>query len=143
MAKEVSTAARSSGTGPGVFSAYKRTQGRRARQATFLAIVIAMAVGAWSLHQTFVDERPDSVAIGVPAALLAVGVFVAYRIVNWPRFADFLIAVEAEMVKVTWPARAELFRSAVVVILTIFGLAVLLFGYDMIWRSVLSLIFGS
>ena len=31
---------------------------------------------------------------------------------NMPRFADFLIAVEAEMNKVSWPSKAELIRSS-------------------------------
>ena len=42
-----------------------------------------------------------------------------FRLVNLPKFADFLIAVEAEMNKVSWPTRTELFRSSVVVIVTI------------------------
>jgi len=41
---------------------------------------------------------------------------------------DFLIAVEAEMNKVSWPSRAELVRSAAVVIFVIFLLATVLFG---------------
>ena len=50
-----------------------------------------------------------------------------------PRFADFLIAVEAEMNKVSWPSRGELVRSSMVVIFVIFALAIILFGYDMLW----------
>ena len=42
------------------------------------------------------------------------------------QFADFLIAVEAEMTKVSWPSRGELVRSSIVVILVIF-----LFGNGM------------
>ena len=34
------------------------------------------------------------------------------------------------MNKVSWPSRGELFRASVVVILVIFFLAFLLFGYD-------------
>ena len=36
-------------------------------------------------------------------AVLAFGLWLGYRIVNVPQFADFLIAVEAEMNKVSWP----------------------------------------
>ena len=63
------------------------------------------------------------------------GLWLAFRAVNVPWIADFLIAVEAEMNKVSWPSRAEMFRSTIVVIVTIFGLAFVLFGYDLIWRS--------
>jgi preprotein translocase subunit SecE len=66
-----------------------------------------------------------------------VGVWIAFRLVNIPSFADFLIAVEAEMNKVSWPTRAELIRSSIVVILLIVFLALLLFGYDIFWRQLL------
>ena len=69
------------------------------------------------------------------AILLLVGIWLGYRIVNIPQFADFLIAVEAEMNKVSWPSRGELIRSSVVVIFVIFLLAIVLFGYDLVWRS--------
>jgi preprotein translocase subunit SecE len=58
--------------------------------------------------------------------------------VNWPRFAECLIAVEAEMNKVTWPGKDELVRAAFVVIFTIFFLAVSLFLFDIIWQQVFS-----
>ncbi len=60
--------------------------------------------------------------------------WMSYRLVNVPRFADFLIAVEAEMNKVSWPTRGELFRASVVVLVTIFALAVVLFGFDFVWN---------
>jgi preprotein translocase subunit SecE len=120
---------------------YKRSQGRIARQATFAALVIGFALGAWSLH-TFLEDQVGSstVRFAISAAVLAVGVWVSYRIVNITRFAEFLIAVEAEMNKVSWPSRAELIRSSAVVIVTMFGLAVLLFGYDLFWQTALRLI---
>ena len=52
-----------------------------------------------------------------------------------PAFADFLIAVEAEMNKVSWPSRGELFRASVVVLFTIIALALLLYAYDFLWRA--------
>jgi preprotein translocase subunit SecE len=72
--------------------------------------------------------------------LALAGIWVAFRLVNLPSFADFLIAVEAEMNKVSWPTRAELVRSSIVVILLILFLAVVLFGYDVFWRQLLALI---
>jgi preprotein translocase subunit SecE len=55
-----------------------------------------------------------------------------------PRFADFLIAVEAEMNKVSWPTRIELVRSSIVVIFTIFGLMFVLYFFDIFWRLLLN-----
>ena len=69
----------------------------------------------------------------VPGLVLAIGLWLSYRVVNLPRFADFLIAVEAEMNKVSWPTRAELLRATLVVIVVVFVLALALFIFDAIW----------
>jgi len=111
---------------------YKRSQGRITRQVTFVAIALIVAVGVWRLNEQLRGHSP-AVAWGIPLALLAAGTWIGYRIVNWPKFADFLIAVEAEMNKVSWPTRAELFRSSLVVIVTIFLLGAILFVYDYVW----------
>jgi len=79
---------------------------------------------------------------GVPGVLLAGGLWVGYRTVNFPSFADFLIAVEAEMNKVSWPTRTELFRASIVVLFTIFALAILLAAYDFIWRWLFTKVLG-
>jgi preprotein translocase subunit SecE len=57
----------------------------------------------------------------------------SYRVVNVPGCADFLIAVEAEMNKVSWPTRSELFRASMVVLIVIFSLAIVLSLYDFAW----------
>jgi preprotein translocase subunit SecE len=72
----------------------------------------------------------------LPGSVLLLGAWLAYRLVNFPQFADFLIAVEAEMNKVSWPSRAELIRSSVVVIFLMFFLAFVLFGFDLTWQLV-------
>ncbi len=76
----------------------------------------------------------EVVRYGIPGALALLSVWVAYRIVNVPRFADFLIAVEAELHKVSWPTRTEVIRSSIVVLVTIFGLAFVLYTFDFFWR---------
>ena len=77
----------------------------------------------------------------VPLASLAVGLWLSFRIINIPRFADFLISVEAEMNKVQWPGRSELWRASVVVIVVIFFLAAMLFMYDFVLKYIFSWIF--
>jgi preprotein translocase subunit SecE len=72
----------------------------------------------------------------------AVGVWVAFRIVNVPSFADFLISVEAEMNKVSWPSRSELFRASMVVIVVIFLLTAILFTYDILLKWLISEVLG-
>ena len=111
---------------------YKRTQGRITRQVTFAAMAIGMGIGLYQLHVTLTNSNP-AIRFGIPGALLLIGLWVAYRIVNVPDFTDFLIAVEAEMNKVSWPTRGELFRASVVVLFTIFALATLLALFDLFW----------
>ena len=119
---------------------YKRNQGRMVRQVTCLAMWAACFLGAWRFYETFlVDVNFGSTAQAtalkwaIPSLLGLVGMWVSFRLVNWPRFADFLISVEAEMNKVSWPAWSELYRASLVVIFTIAFLAILLFGYDLLW----------
>ena len=121
-------------------SRYKRSQGRVARQITFFAILATVAIGAWRLSEGATTEVGR---YAVPAAVVAVGAWLAFRIVNLPRFADFLISVEAEMNKVSWPSRAELFRASMVVIIVIFLLTAILFTYDLVLKYVISWFLGS
>ena len=80
---------------------YKPNQGRIVRQLTCLAIWIIVGLACWALY-SFIrggnsGSSTASITVGV---LLALGIWTGFRLVNWPRFADFLIAVEAEMNKV-------------------------------------------
>ena len=112
---------------------YKRSQGKIARQATFAALAITIAMGAYRLYTTVGIWIPQSYAYGISGFVLLAGLWICFRAVNMPRFADFLIAVEAEMNKVSWPSRGELMRSAAVVIFVIFFLSMILFGFDILW----------
>jgi preprotein translocase subunit SecE len=124
----------------GMFNAsrYKRSQGRIARQVTGAAIALVFAVLAWRMYEV---AQTDVSRYVIPGILLAVGVWIAFRLVNIPSFADFLISVEAEMNKVSWPGRTELWRASMVVIVVIFLLAGILFAYDLILKFVIGKIF--
>ncbi len=117
---------------------YKRSQGRITRQVTFAALVLAVTVGFYRLSQTLHGSMGDQVfgmAYWLPGVLCLLGWWVSFRVVNMPNFTDFLIAVEAEMNKVSWPTRGELFRASMVVLICIIVLALILFAYDIIWQS--------
>jgi preprotein translocase subunit SecE len=117
------------------FDLYKRTQGRYYRQGTFLVLAVLAAAAFWSLYILLqLQGVALPVRLGTCGGLFAVSLWAFYRLVNYPKFADFLIGVEAEMFKVTWPTWGELVTNSIVVIVTIFGFALLLFGYDLFWR---------
>ncbi len=140
--------ARSGGLWGGFLSAsvYKPHQGRLARQVTFAALALVIGLGVWrssALVQALLPPGADAAGMRylVPGLLLAAGAWIAFRIVNMPRFAEFLISVEAEMAKVSWPSGGEVFRSSAVIIFLIFALAAILAGYDLFWRVVLHNVF--
>jgi preprotein translocase subunit SecE len=123
---------------------YKRSQGRLVRQFTCLAVWVVVVLAAWRMHEylrVLATGLPGWLAYVVPMVVLVVGLWVGYRLVQFPPFADFLIAVEAELNKVAWPSRTELVRASVVVIVLMFGLTLVLFTYDtiLVWflRAVL------
>ncbi len=119
---------------------YKRSQGRIVRQTTMFSMIIITLLIVWRARLTLmVSTEIEGWNIGVPLGALVLGLWFSFRIVHVPRFADFLIAVEAEMNKVSWPSTTELIKSSLVVIVVIFLLTGVLFGYDLLWRAVLGL----
>ena len=113
---------------------YKKNQGRLTRQVTGAALGLLVTLGAYTLFQTFAADQASWIRVGIPTAITVIGIWVTYRLVNYPRFADFLISVEAEMDKVTWSTRQELYRAAAVVIVTMFLFGFVLFFFDMFWQ---------
>lgn len=125
------------------FSLYKRSQGKVARQVTLIALGVVAACGAWYLRAWMEGEGfSQSASLLVPLGLFVGGCWAAFRWIHLPKFADFLISVEAEMNKVSWPASGELWKASIVVIVTIFMLALLLFGYDLIWKEIIGTLVG-
>ena len=152
MAKENSLAAGSFWAQLFQLKIYKKTQGRVTRQVTFAVVALICCLAAfrlggvmssyhwdrWLANGVFQDAVSAATVRRVVVLLVAAsGVFLAYRLVNYTRFADFLISVEAEMTKVSWPSRTELVRSSIVVIVVMFVMAVALAAADVGWLLVL------
>ena len=114
---------------------YKRNQGRLTRQLSAAAFALIVFLGAWNLAQGPLNDYDRIYQIGIPSAIALVGGWMVYRLVNYPRFADFLISVEAEMDKVTWSSKAELYRATVVVLVTMFLMGAILFVFDVFWQN--------
>ena len=80
----------------------------------------------------------SKVHVTVPLFLGIGLVWFAWRITNWPVFADFLIATEAEINKVSWTTRKRLVQDTIVVLVTVFLLTTFLFVVDIVWIKILS-----
>ena len=117
------------------FELYKKNQGRLARQGTAIGLGLIAAFGVWTLSQGALRGQ-----IGICLLLLALAGWIIFRVVNYPKFANFLIAVESEMDKVTWSSWGEVYRATIVVLVVMFLMGFLLFGYDWIWRVVFEFI---
>ncbi|HXG10651.1 MAG TPA: preprotein translocase subunit SecE [Gemmataceae bacterium] len=78
-----------------------------------------------------------AVRFTLPLLLAACSLWLAWRVVNVPTFADFLIATEAEMNKVSWTSRRRLFQDTIVVLTCVVLLTIFLLVADLIWANLL------
>lgn len=118
---------------------YQRKQGRVIRRCTAGAIFLTVLLASQALYQSVLLDFGTPTAYAVVAVMNVLGAWFAFRAVNYPVFADFLIDVESEMTKVTWPSWGELQRATLVVLATMFLFAALLFGYDIAWQKFLEM----
>jgi preprotein translocase SecE subunit len=136
---------------------YKKSQGKLVRRGTILGILVVAGCGIytllhhgalnaaaphWQVTLPFTEGRyvvllPD-IRYTVPLLLAAASLWIAYRVVNLPVFADFLIATEAELNKVSWTTRRRLIQDTIVVLVTVVLLTVFLFVVDQGWAFVLT-----
>jgi preprotein translocase subunit SecE len=59
----------------------------------------------------------------------------------WGRAREFFLEVRAEMKRVTWPSRREVYATTLVVILTSVFFGLYLFGVDLLFNAVVSRLF--
>ena len=144
--------------------AYKGNQGVRVRRGTILGILAVGICGivTMAMHRNFGADRPGGndwywvvpysmhdnqyqyiplmfkIHMMMPIVLGVLLVWFAWRVVNIPIFADFLIATEAEMNKVSWTNRRRLFQDTIVVLVTVFLFTTFLFVIDVLWIKILS-----
>jgi preprotein translocase subunit SecE len=118
------------------FEIYKNAQGKYTRWVTFGAgtlIGVLIAHYVWTiLTATLAPEWAyrNYVIFGVPLVIfLALG-WMMFRIINNPKAADFMIATESEMKKVSWSNRREIIGGTKVVIATTLILAAVLWAVD-------------
>ncbi len=110
---------------------YKRGQGKYTRLGTLAGAMIIAVFGANELSGALQLVGNPFIEFGVPAAMvLGIALLVGW-IVNRPGAADFLIATEGEMKKVSWSSRKEVIGSTKIVIVTTFMMMGILFAVDL------------
>jgi preprotein translocase subunit SecE len=122
------------------FALYKSRQGRLVRRATFICLAVLTGFGSFALSGQLQGVMADSpqyaryVQVGVPLVVWVVSCWVGFRAVNVPKFADFLISVEAELERVVWPASQQVVRATIVVLVVMFSLGAFLTVADIVWK---------
>ncbi len=120
-----------------VFNIYKRGQGKYTRLCSAFAAAIIAGMGCWRLY-----ERLEAGDLGlwvetmVPVGLFVVSALLIFWLVNKPSVADFMIAAEGEMKKVSWSSKQEIAVSTFIVIVFVILMAMLLGATDITFEVI-------
>lgn len=129
---------------------YKSGQGYWTRVMTVIAALVLIGLGAawvWDIFLRFDYGgriEPIYVAAGAATLVFAVCAWLVYRwVAIKPATVDFLVATEAEMKKVNWSTRREIFGSTWVVLTITFAITMFVYLFDytffflFVWMKVL------
>ncbi len=119
---------------------HKKNQGKLARRLTAVAVASVFVVAAWQLYAGPLANSDAYLRLGAPTVIALFGIWLGFRLIQFPPFADFLIAVEAEMDRVNWPDWTHLYRATIVVVMLMVLFSAALFLYDIFWRYLFKLI---
>jgi len=126
-----------------VFDIYKRGQGKHTRLCSAFGVAIIAGLGCLQLY-----KKLDATDLGlwvktmVPAVLFVALGLLIFWLVNKPSVADFMVAAEGEMKKVSWSSKKEIAVSTFVVIVVVILMAVLLGVTDLSFKLFFSEVLG-
>lgn len=124
------------------FKIYKRGQGKNSRLGSALVAFAIVAIGCWNLYGQLL-EYGIWVQTMVPVVVCGVLAGLIYWLMNKPVIADFLIAAEGEIKKVSWSSRKEITNSTIIVIFVVVlmasGLGLVDLGFQMFFDRVVDL----
>ncbi len=118
-----------------VFAIYKRGQGKHTRLSSAFGTALIVALGCLQLYKKLqASDFGLWVETMVPAALFVLLGLLIFWLVNKQSVADFMIAAEGEMKKVSWSSKQEIVVSTVIVIVVVVLMASLLGLTDFSFR---------
>jgi preprotein translocase subunit SecE len=115
---------------------YKKGQGYYTRMGTAIGSGVMVALGCYALYNKLEGLKIATsnlkvwLQAGIPALVFLIFAWIVFKIVNSPKSADFMIATEGEMKKVSWSTKKEIVSSTKVVIVTVLLMAVILAVVD-------------
>ena len=132
-----------------IFDIYKRGQGKYTRLCSAFAAAIIAGLGCWQLYSKLEAvewglSRKAAlwVATMVPAGMFVVFALLISWLINKPSVADFMIAAEGEMKKVSWSSKQEIAVSTFIVIVVVVFMAILLGTTDIGFRTFFTWLLG-
>lgn len=132
-----------------VFNIYKRGQGKYTRLCSAFAVAIVAGLGCLQLYNQLeaaswgISNRAAMwIATMVPTGLFVIFALLIFLLVNKQRVADFMIAAEGEMKKVSWSSKQEIAVSTFVVIVVVVIMAILLGTADVSFQTFFRWLFG-
>jgi preprotein translocase subunit SecE len=125
------------------FDIYKRGQGKYTRLCSAFGLGLMAALGCLKLyHLLRAAELGLWIETMLPAAIFVVLAVLIFLMVNKAAVANFMIAAEGELKKVSWSSRREIVVSTVVVISVVILMAILLgitdLGFQLFFSWLLS-----
>ena len=122
-----------------LFGVYKRGQGYYTRLFTALGCGIIAAIGCWRLYEKLggLDTSANTkiwIQTFVPVGLFVFLAILIFLMVNKPKVADFMIAAEGEMKKVSWSSKKEIAVSTFIVIMVVVVMSILLLFTDFFFQ---------
>ena len=128
------------------FEIYKKGQGNLARLVTGVGALFIVGFGSLALRE-YLKASTAKIAVATInlelGMLLAFVVFVACAaVVAWQVLmahwlVDFLILTEAELRKVSWPTKRDLYQQTIVVIVVSVMIGIVVLIVDLIFSKVL------
>lgn len=125
----------------GFFAIYKKGQGYWTRMGTAIGVGVLGVIITWQIYDQvpkfFTDtDHGRKIALIADAVFVVLYALLGWRLMNKPSNVDFLIATDSEMKKVNWTSKRELIGSTKVVIIFMFGIALLLFSLDLLFNTI-------
>ena len=124
------------------FKIYKRGQGYYTRLYSALTLFAIVVCGCLVLHGELQVYDEVWVETLVPAGVCVAFGLLIYWLVNKVSVADFLIAAEGEIKKVSWSSRHEIIVSTFIVICVVMLVGALLGAVDVGFRWFFDQIIG-
>ncbi|MBN2183662.1 MAG: preprotein translocase subunit SecE [Sedimentisphaerales bacterium] len=127
---------------------YKRGQGKYTRLCSAFTAAIIVGLGCLQLYKeleaslNLSNKTTMWIATMVPVGLFIILALLIFWLSNKHKVADFMIAAESEMKKVSWSSRQEIAVSTLIVIVVVIIMAILLGFSDLSFQIFFNWLFG-